>query len=118
MLAAALMAVHPLAAQTAEFLQLPDSSKVDLAQKCPVCGMEIGGKGLQSVTLTYKDARVVGFHGVAAAVLKDGRVVGFDGGRAAWSGHSQINSCLLSGTTLYFRKFPSNSLGYGGMEDQ
>ncbi|AFM24956.1 nitrous oxide reductase accessory protein NosL [Desulfomonile tiedjei] len=64
-----------------QFLQLPDGSKVDLSHKCPVCGMVIGGRDGQGVTVTFKEGRVVGFHGVAAAVFKDGRVVGFDGAR-------------------------------------
>lgn len=80
-LAAAVITVLPLNSQAEEFLQLPDGSKVDLAQKCPVCGMEVGGKNQQGVTLTFKEGRVVGFHGVAAAVFKDGHVVGFDGAR-------------------------------------
>jgi nitrous oxide reductase accessory protein NosL len=62
-------------------MALPDGSSVDLAQKCPVCGMEVGGKDHQGVTVTFKDGRVVGFAGVAAAVFKDGHVVGFDGAR-------------------------------------
>lgn len=67
--------------RAAEFLQLPDGSGLDLSQKCPVCEMEIGGKDQQAVTQTFKDGRVVAFHGVAAAVFKDGHVVGFDGAR-------------------------------------
>lgn len=71
----------PLTSHAEEFLQLPDGSKVDLSHKCPVCGMVIGGKNGQGVTIDFKEGRVVGFHGVAAAVLKGGRVVGFDGAR-------------------------------------
>jgi len=71
----------PSVSAAADLLPLPDGSKMDLSQKCPVCGMEIGGKDHQGVTLTFKDGRVVGFHGVAAAVFKDGNVVGFDGAR-------------------------------------
>jgi copper chaperone NosL len=62
------------------FLKLPDGSKVDLTQKCPVCGMVVGGPDEQGVSLTFKDGHVVGFRG-AAAVFKDGHVVGFEGAR-------------------------------------
>lgn len=81
MVATAVAAMWAGTSQAAEFLQLPDGSRLDLSQKCPVCEMEIGGKDQQGVTLTFKDGRVAGFHGVAAAVFKDGRVVGFDGAR-------------------------------------
>jgi len=80
-MAAAISTLFPLASDAADLLQLPDGSKVDLAAKCPVCGMVIGGKDAQGVTVTYKDGRVVGFGGVAAAVFKDGHVVGFEGAR-------------------------------------
>ena len=65
----------------ADLLQLPDGSKIDLATKCPVCGMIIGGTEGQGASVTFKDGHVVGFHGVAAAIFKDGRVVGFEGAR-------------------------------------
>lgn len=79
--AAVISTFFPLASNAADFLTLPDGSKVDLTQKCPVCGMVIGGKEGQGVTVTYKDGHVVAFHGVAAAVFKDGHVVGFEGAR-------------------------------------
>jgi len=79
--AAVISMFFPSVSNAADFLQLPDGAKVDLATKCPVCGMEIGGKDGQGVTVTYKDGRVVGFAGVAAAVFKDGHVVGFEGAR-------------------------------------
>lgn len=65
----------------ADSLQLPDNSSIDLATKCPVCGMAIGGTAGQGVSVTYKDGRVAGFHGIAVAVFKDGHVVGFEGAR-------------------------------------
>jgi copper chaperone NosL len=65
----------------AELMELPNGSKLDLTQKCPVCEMVIGGKDARSVTWTYEDGRVVGFGGVAAAVFADGHVVGFEGAR-------------------------------------
>lgn len=71
----------PSLSSAADFLQLPDGAKVDLATKCSVCGMVIGGKDAQGVTVTYKDGRAVGFAGVAATVFKDGHVVGFEGAR-------------------------------------
>ncbi len=71
----------PLSSGGAGFLSLPDGSRVDLAQKCPVCGMVVGGPDGQGVSLTFKDGHVVGFHGAAAAVFKDGHVVGFEGAR-------------------------------------
>ena len=64
-----------------ELLELPDGSKVDLGQKCPVCSMIVGGPEGQGVTVSYRKGRVVGFGGVAATVFKDGKVVGFDGAR-------------------------------------
>ena len=53
----------PLSLWAAEMVDLPDGSKLDLAQSCPVCNMKVGGGAL----------------GHAAAVFKDGKVVGFDG---------------------------------------
>ncbi len=53
----------PLTLWAAEMVDLPDGSKVDLSQPCPVCHMKAGGGAL----------------GYAAAVFKDGKVVGFDG---------------------------------------
>jgi nitrous oxide reductase accessory protein NosL len=81
LIAGALIAVIPLIAAAEDTFRLPNGSNLDLSQKCPVCGMEIGGADRQGVTLTYKDGRVVGFHALAAAVFKDGSVVGFDGAR-------------------------------------
>jgi nitrous oxide reductase accessory protein NosL len=78
---AVIMSVAPLNLEAAEFLLLPDGAKVDLSQKCPVCGMVVGGKEGEGVTVTFKDGRVVGFGGVASAVFKDGHVVGFEGAR-------------------------------------
>lgn len=65
----------------ADSLQLPDGSSIDLAAKCPVCGMVIGGTEGQGASVTYKEGHVAGFHGVAAAIFKDGHVVGFEGAR-------------------------------------
>ncbi|MGO9571302.1 MAG: nitrous oxide reductase accessory protein NosL [Desulfomonilaceae bacterium] len=81
LITSAIVSLLPMMAGAAELMELPDGSKLDLTQKCPVCGMVIGGKEGQGVTVTYKDGRVVGFHGVAAAVFKDGHVVGFEGAR-------------------------------------
>jgi nitrous oxide reductase accessory protein NosL len=81
MLISAIITVFAGTAAAAEFLQLPDGSKLDLAKKCPVCGMMIGGKEVRGATVTYKDGKVVGFGGAAAAVFKDGHVVGFEGAR-------------------------------------
>ena len=77
----AILSLLPMASVAADLMELPDGSKLDLTQKCPVCGMVIGGKDAQGVTVTYKDGRVVGFGGVAAAGFKDGHVVGFEGAR-------------------------------------
>lgn len=81
MFMAAVITLFPLSSQAEQLLQLPDGSKADLSKKCPVCGMVIGGKDGQGATVTFKDGRVSGFHGVAAAVFKDGHSVGFDGAR-------------------------------------
>jgi copper chaperone NosL len=70
-----------IVARAADLLELPDGSKLDLSQKCPVCGMTIGGKEGQGVTVSFKDGRVATFGGVAAAVFRDGHVVGFEGAR-------------------------------------
>jgi len=78
---AAIVAAAPLNLEAAEYLQLPDGAKLDLSQKCPVCGMVVGGKDGEGVTVTFKDGRVVGFRGTAAAVFKDGHVTGFEGAR-------------------------------------
>ncbi len=75
------MTTAPMSSFAAELLELPDGSKVDLGQKCPVCGMIVGGPEGEGVTITYRKGRVVGFGGVAASVFKDGKVVGFDGAR-------------------------------------
>lgn len=53
----------PLTLWAAEMVNLPDGSKLDLSQPCPVCHMKVGGGSL----------------GYAAAVFKDGKVAGFDG---------------------------------------
>lgn len=79
--AAVISMLFPLVSSAAGFVTLPDGTKLDLTQKCPVCGMVIGGKEGQGVTVSYKDGRVVGFGGVAAAVFKDGHVEGFEGAR-------------------------------------
>jgi nitrous oxide reductase accessory protein NosL len=76
-----IIASVPVSSIAAELLELPDGSKVDLGQKCPVCGMAVGGPEGEGVTITYRKGRVVGFGGVAATVFKDGKVVGFDGAR-------------------------------------
>jgi copper chaperone NosL len=77
----AIVSLPPVTAGASGLMELLDGSKLDLTQKCPVCGMVIGGKDAQGATVTYKDGRVVGFGGVAAAVFKDGQVVGFEGAR-------------------------------------
>ncbi len=55
--------VLPLTLRAADMVTLPDGSKLDLSQSCPVCHMKVGGGSL----------------GHAAAVFKDGKVLGFDG---------------------------------------
>lgn len=76
-----IISVWPAMALAGNLLTLPDGSKLDLSQKCPVCGMIIGGKEGQAVTLTFNDGRVATFGGVAAAVFNDGHTVGFEGAR-------------------------------------
>jgi nitrous oxide reductase accessory protein NosL len=73
--------IAPTRSFAEKLLTLPDGSKVDLEQKCPVCGMVIGGTDGQAVTLSYQNGRMSRFEGVAATVFKDGKVVGFDGAR-------------------------------------
>lgn len=73
--------VFTVSSQAAQLMLLPDGARLDLSQNCPVCGMVVGGKDGQGVTVTFKDGRVVGFGGVAAAVFRDGHVVGFEGAR-------------------------------------
>ncbi len=85
-IAALIVGFFLMAALTAEsaaepLLSLPDNSKVDLSETCPVCGMVVGG-GLESAaTYAYRDGKLSGYGGVAAAVFKDGHVVGFEGAR-------------------------------------
>jgi hypothetical protein len=43
--------------------------------------MPVGGELAGAVTHAYRDGRLVGFAGLAAAVFKDGHVVGFEGAR-------------------------------------
>ncbi len=81
MIAAFVSMLFPPVLSAADFLRLPDGSEVDLAAKCPVCGMVIGGTDGQGASVTFKEGHVAGFHGVAAAVFKDGHVVGFEGAR-------------------------------------
>jgi nitrous oxide reductase accessory protein NosL len=64
-----------------DLLDLPDGSQLDLGEKCPVCGMIVGGPDAQGVTFRYTKGRLVRFEGVAATVFTDGKVVGFDGAR-------------------------------------
>jgi copper chaperone NosL len=71
----------PLAAFAQDYLELPNGSKVDLADHCPVCGMVIGGDTAAGVTYGYRNSKLVGFSGVAAAVFKSGKAVGFEGAR-------------------------------------
>jgi nitrous oxide reductase accessory protein NosL len=59
---AAVVTVIPVTAWSADTIDLPDGSKLDLSQSCPVCGMKLEKSSL----------------GPAAAVFKDGKVVGFD----------------------------------------
>ena len=53
----------PLTLWAADMVDLPNGSKLDLSQPCPVCNMKAGSGAL----------------GYAAVVFKDGRVLGFDG---------------------------------------
>jgi len=53
----------PVIAWAADVVDLPNGSKLDLAQICPVCNMNLKG----------------GEFGPAALVFDDGKVVGFDG---------------------------------------
>lgn len=71
----------PLNCSAEESVRLPDGSNLLLPQKCPVCGMMIGGASGPPVAVTYENGHVTGFAGVAAAVFKDGHVVGFEGAR-------------------------------------
>ena len=71
----------PSTSRADDLAQLPGGSKVDLAERCPVCGMVVGGDLGATVAYSYRANRPVGFAGVAAAVFKDGHVVGFEGAR-------------------------------------
>ena len=71
----------PLNSLAEESVPLPDGSNLLLPQKCPVCGMMIGGASGPPVAVTYENGHVTGFAGLAAAVFKDGHVVGFEGAR-------------------------------------
>lgn len=71
----------PLAVSAQDYLELPNGTKIDLSDHCPVCGMVIGGDMAAGVTYAYRDSRLVGFAGIAAAVFKNGKTVGFEGAR-------------------------------------
>ncbi|MGC8605253.1 MAG: nitrous oxide reductase accessory protein NosL [Desulfomonilaceae bacterium] len=75
------LSCFPLNSVAEESVRLPDGSNLLLPQKCPVCGMMIGGASGPPVAVTYENGHVAGFAGVAAAVFKDGHVVGFEGAR-------------------------------------
>ncbi len=77
----AVLAALPLAVSAQDYLALPDGGKVDLSARCPVCGMTVGGEMASGATYGYKDSKLAGFAGVAAAVFKDGKAVGFEGAR-------------------------------------
>ncbi|MCL5125985.1 MAG: nitrous oxide reductase accessory protein NosL [Deltaproteobacteria bacterium] len=79
----------PTTSVAEDSVKLPDGSILALPQKCPVCGMMIGGPSGPSVAVTYKNGHITGFEGVAAAVFKDGHVVGFEGARCLF-----IYNCL------------------------
>ena len=100
LITAAMVTAFPLASPAAELMELPDGPKLDLTQKCPVCGMIIGGKDGQGVTVTYKDGRAAGFAGVAAAVFKDGHVVGFEGARCLFIYNSVPEKYSISVATI------------------
>ncbi len=71
----------PLTVSAQDYLALPGGAKVDLSARCPVCGMTVGGEMASGATYGYRDSKLAGFAGVAAAVFKDGKTVGFEGAR-------------------------------------
>ncbi|MBI5252540.1 MAG: nitrous oxide reductase accessory protein NosL [Desulfomonile tiedjei] len=75
------VATAPFTVNADDYLALPNGSKVDLSAHCPVCGMVVGGDMAAGVTYGYRDSKLVGFAGVAAAIFKDGKTVGFEGAR-------------------------------------
>jgi nitrous oxide reductase accessory protein NosL len=76
-----IIAALPNTSRSAEYVELPNGSRVDLTAHCPVCGMTVGGDLGAGATYSYLDGRVLGFAGVAAVVFKDGHAVGFEGAR-------------------------------------
>lgn len=64
-----------------DYMELPNGAKVNLSDRCPVCGMTVGSDMAAGATFAYRDSNLVGFAGVAAAVFKSGKTVGFEGAR-------------------------------------
>ncbi len=94
-------------------VSLPDGSTLALPEKCPVCGMMIGGPSGPSVAVTYQDGHITGFQGVAAAVFKDGHVVGFEGARCLFIYNSlpqKFNIDINNITHQYVTDFVSKKL--------
>lgn len=63
--AAVIMALSAAFAAAADPVDLPDGSKLDLSQICPVCEMKIEGSPLGPAAVVFKDGKVVGFDGPA-----------------------------------------------------
>ncbi len=60
---------------------LPNGAKAEIKGKCPVCGMLVGGRLGGNAGYSYLDGRLIGFSGVAAALLKNDQVKFFEGAR-------------------------------------
>jgi copper chaperone NosL len=82
----------PLTVWASDMVDLPDGSKLDLSQSCPVCGMNVKGGELGPAAIVFQDGKMVGFdgpgdffrylldpvkYGFAEATIKDVYVTGF-----------------------------------------
>ncbi|MBI5572245.1 MAG: nitrous oxide reductase accessory protein NosL [Desulfomonile tiedjei] len=53
----------PMIAWAADVVDLPNGSKLDLSQICPVCNMNLKGGELGPAAVVFDDGKVVGFDG-------------------------------------------------------
>jgi nitrous oxide reductase accessory protein NosL len=64
-----------------QHIVLPDGTKTEIKGHCPVCGMKVGGLLGGNAGYSYMEDRLIGFAGVAAAVLSNNEVELFEGAR-------------------------------------
>lgn len=82
---------------------LPNGVKTEIKGKCLVCGMLVGGLLGGNAGYSYMDGRLIGFAGVAAALLKNDQVKLFEGARCLFIFNTAaqrfgVNSSDIKGT--------------------